>query len=80
MALRSGVYLGLGSPFSIIHFDDPSDQDVVYLEGQVGATYLEKASDAARFSKIVEDLWERVQSRDESLALLEKHAEQFVMA
>ena len=77
MALRSGVYLGLGSPFSIIHFADPGDQDVVYLEGQVGATYLEKPSDVSRFSKMLEGLWERVESREESIALLEQHAESF---
>ena len=75
MALRSGVYLGLGSPFSIIHFADPGDQDVVYLEGHAGTTYLEKPADVERYLSIVDGLWERVQSRDESVALLEKHAE-----
>jgi len=80
MALRSGVYFGLGSPFSIIHFSDPGDQDVVYLEGHAGATYLEKPGDVARYAKIVDGLWERVLSRDESMATLEEHAEQFVMA
>ncbi len=80
MALRSGVYLGLGSPFAIIHFSDPGDQDVVYLEGHAGATYLEKVADVERYSKILEGLWERVESRDESVALLEAHAEQFAMA
>ena len=74
MALRSGVHPGLGSPFSIIHFDDTGDQDIVYLEGQAGATFLEKPTDAARYSKIMDELWDRVQSRDESMALLEEHA------
>jgi transcriptional regulator with XRE-family HTH domain len=78
MALRSGVHHGLGSPFAIIHFADTGDQDVVYLEGQVGATYLERPADVVRYSKIVEGLWERVQSRDESIALLEEHAEKIV--
>jgi len=80
IALRSGVYLGLGSPFSIIHFDDPNDQDVVYLESHAGATYLEKPADVRRYSKIVDGLWERALSRDESMAMLEEHAEQIVMA
>lgn len=80
MALRSGVHQGLGAQFAIIHFADPGDQDVVYLEGNAGATYLEKPADVARYSRMVDDLWERVQSRDESLALLEKHAEQIVVA
>ena len=80
MALRSGLYLGLGSPFSIIHFADPGDQDVVYLEGHAGATYLEKTADVERYLSIMDGLWERVQSRDESLDLLEKHAKDLVAA
>ncbi len=78
MGLRSGAYPGLGSPFSIIHFADAGDQDVVYLEGQAGAIYLERPADVTRYSKIVDQLWERVRSRDESIALLEEHAEKIV--
>jgi transcriptional regulator with XRE-family HTH domain len=80
MALRSGVYRGLGSPFSIIHFPDEGDQDVVYLESQAGALYLEKPNDVAKYLKIVEDLWERVQSREESVRLLEEHAKEIETA
>ena len=75
MALRSGIYLGMGSPFSTIHFTSAEDQDVVYLEGHAGATYLEKPTDVYSYTKIVDHLWERVQSREDSLALLERHAE-----
>ncbi len=80
MALRSGLYRGIGSPFAIIHFVDAEDQDIVYLEGHAGATYLEKAADVQRYGKIIADMWERVQSRDDSLALLDKHAEQIVLS
>jgi transcriptional regulator with XRE-family HTH domain len=75
MAHRSGVYPGIGSPFAIIHFVDAEDQDIVYLEGQAGAIYLEKEADVQRYKKIIANMWERVQSRDDSLALLKKHAE-----
>lgn len=80
MALRSGVHPGLGSPFSIIHFADEGDQDVVFLEGQAGASYIEKPTDVARYQRIVDELWERVQGRDESMALLEEHAERITKA
>ena len=79
MALRSGFYRGIGSPFAIIHFVDAEDQDIVYLEGQAGATYLEKEADVQRYKKIIADMWERVQSRDETLTLLDRHAEQIVL-
>jgi hypothetical protein len=79
MALRSGVFPGIGSPFAIIHFVDAEDQDIVYLEGQAGATYLEKEAEVQRYKKIIANMWERVQSRDDSLALLEKHAEQIML-
>jgi len=75
MALRSGVHRGLGSPYSIIHFADQDDQDMVYLEGQAGATYLEKPNDVARYRRIMDELWDRVESREASMALLEEHAE-----
>jgi hypothetical protein len=75
MALRGGAYRGLGSPFSIIHFRDTEDQDVVYLEGQAGGTYLERPNDVAKYSKMINGLWERVGSREDTLALLETHAE-----
>jgi transcriptional regulator with XRE-family HTH domain len=78
IALRGGGYPGLGSPFAIMRFADQGDQDVVYLEGQAGATYLERPADVARYAKIVDQLWDRVESRDESIALLERHAEKIV--
>jgi len=79
MALRSGAHAGLGSPFSIIHFDDQSDQDVVFLEGQAGASYVEKPTDVARYQRIIDELWDRVQGREESMALLEEHAKTIAM-
>ena len=58
MGLRTDAYPGLGSPFSIIHFADAGDQDVVYLEGQAGADrILERPADVMLYSKIVDQLW-----------------------
>jgi transcriptional regulator with XRE-family HTH domain len=68
---------GLGGPFLILKFPD-TDQDVVYLEGREGATYLETSADVARYERKFSAL-ERVSlSRGASLERLaqevEKHA------
>lgn len=42
----------LGGPFSILKFSDPHEQDIVYLEGREGATYLEARGDVLRHEQI----------------------------
>jgi transcriptional regulator with XRE-family HTH domain len=61
----------LGGPFSIITFADPTDQDVVYLEGRAGAAYLESDADVARYGRIFAELERDSLSRAESLKRLE---------
>jgi len=60
----------LGGPFSIIKFADDSDQGVVYLEGRVGATYLESDADVRRFEQIFSSLERDSLDRDESIKRL----------
>lgn len=65
---------GLGGPISIIKFPD-ADQDVVYLEGREGATYLETNADVARYERKFSAL-ERVSlSREESVERLGQEIE-----
>jgi hypothetical protein len=41
----------LGGPFSVLEFGDAKDQDVVYLEGRGGATYLETDEHVRRYKE-----------------------------
>jgi hypothetical protein len=43
----------LGS-FTLMKFPDPADRDVVYLEAEAGALYLEKQEDVRRYSLILD--------------------------
>jgi transcriptional regulator with XRE-family HTH domain len=72
MPLAAGPHAGLGSPFSIVHFDDTKDQDVVYLEGSQGGTYLERQQDVDRFTRLLESLQGQAWSREESLAAIDR--------
>jgi transcriptional regulator with XRE-family HTH domain len=72
MPLSAGPHAGLGSPFSIVHFDDANDQDVVYIEGSQGGTFLERQPDVDRYAHLLEALRTQALSRGESLAAIDK--------
>ena len=72
MPLAAGPHAGLGSPFSIVHFEDTKDQDVVYLEGSQGGTFLERQPDVDRYTRLLEALRGQALSREESSAAVDK--------
>ena len=72
MPLATGPHAGLGSPFSIVHFEDTKDQDVVYLEGSQGGTFLERQPDVDRYTRLIETLRAQALSREESSAAIDK--------
>lgn len=43
-----GLHAGLDGPFTVIEFAEPTDPDVVHIEGPAGNIYLEKARDVRR--------------------------------
>ena len=61
-----------------MHFEDVNDQDVVYLEGSQGGTFLERQLlDVERFARLLAALRARALSRDDSLAAIEKQIAAF---
>jgi transcriptional regulator with XRE-family HTH domain len=50
--LEIGAHPGLGSNFTILDFNSPTVNDVVYVEGAVGNIYLESAVDLERYRRI----------------------------
>jgi transcriptional regulator with XRE-family HTH domain len=65
----------LGGPFTIMKYADPSDQNVVYLEGREGAHYLESDGDVTRYEQIFSGLERDSLSRDESVERLAQEIE-----
>lgn len=70
------VHVGvLGGPFAVLEFADEQDQDVVYLEGRDGATYLESEEQVRRYKETFTALLEACPGRAESIAIVERAAE-----
>ena len=59
----------LGS-FTLMQFPDPADRDVVYLEAETEALYLEKQEDVRRYSLILDYLRAQALGPAESRALI----------
>ena len=75
--ISAGVRGALGGPFIIMKYNDPGDQDIVYLEGREGATYLESDGDVTRYEELFSGLERDSHSRSESIKLLAQRAESF---
>lgn len=70
------VHVGvLGGPFAVLEFADEQDQDVVYLEGRDGATYLEAEEQVRRYEETFAALLAACPDRAESIAIVERAAE-----
>ena len=68
--LKVGAHPALDSTFVILAFDNPSVNDVVYVEGAVGNIYLESAADLQRYRRMWSKLETIALSPEDSVALL----------
>ena len=75
--LRAEARGALGGPFWILKYDTGRDQNLVYLEGREGATWLETDADVARYEDLFAGLQQDSLSREESLERLGQVAEEF---
>jgi hypothetical protein len=50
MPFAAGAHPAMHGSFAIMQFPEPVDPDVVYLEAQTGALYLERTEDVRRYS------------------------------
>jgi Domain of unknown function (DUF5753) len=66
----------LGGPFTILKYASPDDQDLVYLEGRDGATWLETNGDVSRYEQLFSGLERDSLSRDDSMKRLAQAVEQ----
>jgi len=51
-----GGHPGMGGSFAVLRFGQPSEVDVVYVESQAAALFLESPTDIRRFTRIFEHL------------------------
>ena len=72
----AGAHPAMLGSFTLMQFPDPADRDVVYLEAETGALYLEKHEDVRRYSLIIDYLRAQALGPAESRALIAQLAKQ----
>lgn len=71
-----GAHAALDGPFTIVEFPEPSDPDVVYLDGPAGNIYLERARDVRRQVGVFNRALSEALTREESAQFLQAVAEE----
>ncbi|WP_030170053.1 helix-turn-helix domain-containing protein [Spirillospora albida] len=72
LSFRAGMHPAMDGPFEILGFPESLDLDVVYMESQTGALYLEESLQVARYNAIFDQLRAKAMGPDESLAFVER--------
>ena len=72
----AGAHPAMLGSFTLMQFPDPADRDVVYLEAETGALYLEKQEDVRRYSLILDYLRAQALGPAESRALIAQLAKE----
>ena len=76
LPFTAGAHPAMLGSFTLMQFPDPGDKDVVYLEAETGALYLEKPHDVARYSLMIDYLRAQALGPAESRALIAQLAQQ----
>ena len=70
LTFDAGAHSAMHGAFKVMRFPEPVDPDVVYVEAQTGALYLEKPEDVARYSLIFDYLRAQALSPEASRDLM----------
>ena len=76
LPFTAGAHPAMLGSFTLMQFPDPADKDVVYLEAETGALYLEKPEDVRRYSLMIDYLRAQALGPAESRALIAQMAGQ----
>jgi transcriptional regulator with XRE-family HTH domain len=72
----AGAHPAMLGSFTVMKFPDPADRDIVYIEAETGALYLEKPDDVNRYSLMIDYLRAQALGPAESRALIAQLARQ----
>ncbi|TDD80865.1 XRE family transcriptional regulator [Actinomadura darangshiensis] len=70
LPFAAGMHPAMDGPFEILSFPESLDLDVVYLESQTGALYLEEKSQVARYNAMFDQLRAKALDPDKSRDLI----------
>ncbi len=76
MPFSGGAHSAMDGSFNILGFPDPVDPQVVYIEYQTGALYLEKREEVDRYKLIFDHMRAAALPVDASRALIRRSAEE----
>jgi transcriptional regulator with XRE-family HTH domain len=71
LPFEAGAHAGMMGSYLMLSFPDDDEPDIVYLETPIGALYLEKPSELARYGVLFGDARERALEADASRDLIE---------
>jgi transcriptional regulator with XRE-family HTH domain len=71
-----GAHASMDGSFSILGFPDPADSNIVYIEYQTGALYLEKREEVDRYKLIFDHLRAQALPVDASRALIRRSSDE----
>ncbi len=71
----AGAHAGLEGPFLILGFPEQADPDVVYVENQKVAVYLEQPSDVHRYTLMFDHLRAAALKPDDTVLMVERAAD-----
>jgi len=74
LPFEAGAHPAMTAPFLMLRFADAEDLDLIYLEHDLGGTYLEKEHQVARYTAIFNQLTKLALTVDETAGLLAKVA------
>jgi transcriptional regulator with XRE-family HTH domain len=76
MPFSGGAHASMDGSFSILGFPDPADPNIVYIEYQTGALYLEKREEVDRYKLIFDHLRAQALPVDASRALIRRSSDE----
>jgi hypothetical protein len=76
ISFAAGAHPSMDGPFTILGFPERGDPDVVYIEYQTGALYLEKRDEVQRYHLIFDHLRAAALSVDASRAFIAEVADE----
>ncbi|GII88360.1 transcriptional regulator [Sphaerisporangium siamense] len=72
LPFATGMHPAMDEPFTIVGFPESADLDVVYLESQTGALYLEDRAQVDRYHQVFDQLRAKALDPVDSRALIEQ--------
>lgn len=70
LPFKAGAHASMNGPFTLLGFAEHGNPDVVYIENQVGALYVEKPAGIERYTTMFEHLVAKAPSHEESAAMI----------